>query len=228
MAQAAAHLIGQHDFTSFRSAECQAATPVRQIERLQVERRGPLVRISVTANAFLHHMVRNIVGALSTSALAGGRTRGSRTCCRHAIGRQVRPRFRRPACIWRGSSTILRLACRLPVQSRSGLMRTRIKICGLTREADVAAAVAAGADAIGFVCYPKSPRYVAPIRLRALGRELGVFAAPVLLFVNAASDLVEGALEMMPNALLQFHGDEHEPACQPVQAPVHPVGADDR
>ena len=73
-------------------------------------------------------------------------------------------------------------------------MRTRIKICGLTREADVAAAVAAGADAIGFVCYPKSPRYVPPIRLRALGREVGVFATPVLLFVNASSDLVEGAL----------------------------------
>ena len=98
-------------------------------------------------------------------------------------------------------------------------MRTRIKICGLTREADVAAAVAAGADAIGFVCYPKSPRYVAPIRLRSLGRELGVFAAPVLLFVNAASDLVEGALEMMPNALLQFHGDEHEPACSRYKRP---------
>jgi phosphoribosylanthranilate isomerase len=98
-------------------------------------------------------------------------------------------------------------------------MRTRIKICGLTREADVAAAVAAGADAIGFVCYPKSPRYVAPIRLRSLGREVGVFAAPVLLFVNAASDLVEGALEMLPNALLQFHGHEHEPACHRYQRP---------
>ena len=98
-------------------------------------------------------------------------------------------------------------------------MRTRIKICGLTREADVAAAVAAGADAIGFVCYPKSPRYVAPLRLRALGREVGVFASPVLLFVNASSDLIEGALEMMPNALLQFHGAEHEPACSRYQRP---------
>ncbi|HYM47501.1 MAG TPA: phosphoribosylanthranilate isomerase [Burkholderiaceae bacterium] len=98
-------------------------------------------------------------------------------------------------------------------------MRTRIKICGLTREADVAAAIAAGADAVGFVCYPKSPRYVPPLRLRALSRELGVFAAPVLLFVNAGSDLIEGALAMMPNALLQFHGDEHEPACSRYQRP---------
>ncbi len=98
-------------------------------------------------------------------------------------------------------------------------MRTRIKICGLTRESDVAAAIAAGADAVGFVCYPKSPRYVAPTRLRALGRELGVFAAPVLLFVNAGSDLIEGALEVMPNAVLQFHGAEHEPACSRYRRP---------
>ena len=83
----------------------------------------------------------------------------------------------------------------------------------MTREQDVVAAVAAGADAIGFVCYPKSPRYVPPARLRLLAREVGVFATPVLLFVNASADLVEGALESVPEALLQFHGDEHEPAC---------------
>lgn len=64
MQQAAMHLIGRHDFTSFRSAECRATTPVRDIEQLTVHRAGSLVHISVTANAFLHHMVRNIVGAL--------------------------------------------------------------------------------------------------------------------------------------------------------------------
>ena len=62
--QAAMHLMGQHDFTSFRSAECQAATAVRHVEELTVDRIGPLIRISIRANAFLHHMVRNIVGAL--------------------------------------------------------------------------------------------------------------------------------------------------------------------
>lgn len=98
-------------------------------------------------------------------------------------------------------------------------MRTRIKICGLTREADVAAAIAAGADAVGFVCYPKSPRYVAPLRLRALSREAGAFATPVLLFVNAGTDLIEGAIDTVPNALLQFHGTEHEPACSRYQRP---------
>jgi tRNA pseudouridine38-40 synthase len=64
MRQAAVHLVGRHDFTSFRSAECQAATPVRHVDELAVERIGPLIRISISANAFLHHMVRNIVGAL--------------------------------------------------------------------------------------------------------------------------------------------------------------------
>jgi len=83
----------------------------------------------------------------------------------------------------------------------------------LTREADVAAAIAAGADAIGFNCYPQSPRYVPPPRLRALAREAGVFVTPVLLFVNASADLIEGALDSIPGALLQFHGDEHEAAC---------------
>jgi phosphoribosylanthranilate isomerase len=92
-------------------------------------------------------------------------------------------------------------------------MRTRIKICGLTREADVAVAVTAGADAIGFNCYPKSSRHVAPARLRALARGLPPFVAPVLLFVNASADLIEDALAAVPDATLQFHGDEHEAAC---------------
>lgn len=92
-------------------------------------------------------------------------------------------------------------------------MRTRIKICGLTREADVAAASGSGADAVGFVCYPKSPRYVMPARLRALASVVAPFATPVLLFVNASPDLVEDAIASVPDAMLQFHGDEPEAAC---------------
>ena len=64
MQRAAAHLVGMHDFTSFRSAECQAASPVRVLQQLDVQRFGRWVRIRATANAFLHHMVRNIAGAL--------------------------------------------------------------------------------------------------------------------------------------------------------------------
>ena len=66
-------------------------------------------------------------------------------------------------------------------------IRTRIKICGLTREQDVDAAVAAGADAIGFVLYDKSPRHIPIERAAQLARRLPPFVTPVLLFVNAAA-----------------------------------------
>jgi len=64
MQAAGQHLIGEHDFSAFRAAECQSKSPVRRLERLEVIREGPLVHIDVTANAFLHHMVRNIAGLL--------------------------------------------------------------------------------------------------------------------------------------------------------------------
>ena len=64
MAQAAVALLGEHDFSAFRAAECQAKSPVRRLERLAVVRHGDWVLIEATANAFLHHMVRNIAGLL--------------------------------------------------------------------------------------------------------------------------------------------------------------------
>jgi phosphoribosylanthranilate isomerase len=97
--------------------------------------------------------------------------------------------------------------------------RTRIKICGLTREADVDAAVAAGADAIGFVLYAKSPRAVTVERAAELARRLPPFVMPVCLFVNAEPELVAQAVAAMPQALLQFHGDETPAQCQ---APARP------
>jgi tRNA pseudouridine38-40 synthase len=64
MAQAARQLVGEHDFSAFRAAECQAKSPVRRLEHVGVERDGDWVTIEATANAFLHHMVRNIAGLL--------------------------------------------------------------------------------------------------------------------------------------------------------------------
>lgn len=64
MREAAGHLVGKHDFSAFRSAECQARSPIRSVRRLALERRDGLVCVTVEANAFLHHMVRNIVGSL--------------------------------------------------------------------------------------------------------------------------------------------------------------------
>lgn len=64
MREAAQALVGTHDFTSFRSSQCQAASPVRSLERLTIQQRGRFILFSLRANAFLHHMVRNIVGSL--------------------------------------------------------------------------------------------------------------------------------------------------------------------
>lgn len=64
MQQAADYLVGEHDFSSFRAVECQAKTPVRTISALQVRRHGDMIVFTLKANAFLHHMVRNIVGSL--------------------------------------------------------------------------------------------------------------------------------------------------------------------
>ncbi|MFO7602877.1 MAG: tRNA pseudouridine(38-40) synthase TruA [Gammaproteobacteria bacterium] len=66
MQQAAMHLIGKHDFSSYRAAGCQARSPVREIYRLEVSRRGEMIFLDIEANAFLHHMVRNIAGVLMT------------------------------------------------------------------------------------------------------------------------------------------------------------------
>lgn len=91
--------------------------------------------------------------------------------------------------------------------------RTRIKICGLTREDDVDVAVAAGADAIGFVLYAKSPRHVTPQRAAELARRLPPFVSPVLLFVNEDASQIKAACDQVPSAILQFHGDESPAQC---------------
>jgi phosphoribosylanthranilate isomerase len=91
--------------------------------------------------------------------------------------------------------------------------RTRIKICGLTREADIDAAVEAGADAVGFVLYDKSPRFVTQARAAELARRLPPFVMPVGLFVNARDAEVDAACAAIPQLLLQFHGDETPAQC---------------
>ena len=91
--------------------------------------------------------------------------------------------------------------------------RTRIKICGVSREADIAAAVEAGADAVGLVFHPGSPRLVTAERAAQLARTLPPYVTPVGLFVNAAQAEVERILALVPALVLQFHGDESPEAC---------------
>ena len=100
------------------------------------------------------------------------------------------------------------------------MSRTRIKICGLTRVEDVAAAVAAGADAIGFVFYPKSPRYVTADAAAQLIFTAPPFVSTVGLFVNASVEEVAAVLQQAPLSLLQFHGDETPEQCAAIAAAV--------
>jgi phosphoribosylanthranilate isomerase len=97
--------------------------------------------------------------------------------------------------------------------------RTRIKICGFTREADVDAASAAGADAIGLNLYPKSARAVTPARARELAACMPPLVTPVLLFVNATPTEVAAGIEAVPHAVLQFHGDESPAECEAAARP---------
>lgn len=94
------------------------------------------------------------------------------------------------------------------------MSRTRIKICGITREEDLDAAVEAGADAIGFVFYPPSPRYLSNQRAAELARRVPPFVTRVGLFVDPAPETLAETLAAVPLDLLQFQGDESPAACE--------------
>jgi phosphoribosylanthranilate isomerase len=98
--------------------------------------------------------------------------------------------------------------------------RTRIKICGLTRAEDVAEVVAGGADAIGFVFYPPSPRYVSIEQAATLVAAVPPFVSTVGLFVNATVDEVKAVAAQVPLSLLQFHGDETPALCAEISQAV--------
>ncbi|MFY9315680.1 MAG: phosphoribosylanthranilate isomerase [Burkholderiales bacterium] len=92
-------------------------------------------------------------------------------------------------------------------------MRTRVKICGMTRAEDIQAAARAGADAIGLVFYPPSPRCLSPDRARLLAGEVPAFVSTVALFVNPAAAQVNEVLDRVRPSMLQFHGEEAPEFC---------------
>ena len=92
-------------------------------------------------------------------------------------------------------------------------MRTRVKICGITRAEDGRAAARAGVDAIGLVFYPNSPRFVTPAQAADICRILPPFVSVVALFVDAPREQVEEVLKSVPVDLLQFHGSESAEQC---------------
>ncbi|MCG8068913.1 MAG: phosphoribosylanthranilate isomerase [Candidatus Thiodiazotropha taylori] len=92
-------------------------------------------------------------------------------------------------------------------------MRTRIKICGITRTEDALTATRLGADAIGLVFYPPSPRSVSPEQAQRIVKSLPPFVTVVGLFVNQDRAVIEQILNQVPLDLLQFHGDESAEDC---------------
>ncbi|WP_019622287.1 phosphoribosylanthranilate isomerase [Amphritea japonica] len=98
-------------------------------------------------------------------------------------------------------------------------MRTRVKICGITRLEDALAAIDAGADALGFVFYPPSPRSVEATVAEAIIKQLPPFVTTVALFVNESPDQVRAVLDQTGIDLLQFHGDESPDYCNQFERP---------
>jgi phosphoribosylanthranilate isomerase len=92
-------------------------------------------------------------------------------------------------------------------------MRTRVKICGITRIEDGLAAARAGADAIGLVFYPNSPRYVEPEQAAEIASAMPPFVSKVALFVNAPAEEINAVLQQVSIDLIQFHGNECPDYC---------------
>ncbi len=110
-------------------------------------------------------------------------------------------------------------------------MRVRTKICGITNIEDAMQAIEAGADALGFVFYPPSPRHVSLAQAESISRQLPPFITRVGLFVNAQREDVEAACRTLALDLLQFHGDESESDCldfgKPYIKAIRIQGSDD-
>ena len=98
-------------------------------------------------------------------------------------------------------------------------MRTRVKICGITRAEDAQAAVSHGADAIGLIFYEPSPRYLPHARAREIVERTPPFVATVAVFVNPSREAVERVVRECGVALLQFHGDEPPEFCGSFSVP---------
>ena len=99
-------------------------------------------------------------------------------------------------------------------------MRTRAKICGITRIQDINSVVHAGADAIGLVFYPPSPRHVNIEQAQGLLQNIPAYVQVVGLFVNATTDEIAAVLKQVPLDILQFHGDESPEQCQAIAQQV--------
>lgn len=99
------------------------------------------------------------------------------------------------------------------------ITRIRVKVCGITRQEDAAFAISQGADALGFVFYPKSPRCVTVAQASTIVRAIPAFVSSVGLFVDQSAADVERVLDSVPLSLLQFHGNETAEFCRSFNRP---------
>jgi len=98
-------------------------------------------------------------------------------------------------------------------------MRTRVKICGITRIEDAQQTVDAGADAIGLVFYEKSPRFVSNVQAQAISQTIPVFVTRVALFKDADKQTIQSTLDNVEIDLIQFHGSESAEFCEQFALP---------
>ncbi len=99
------------------------------------------------------------------------------------------------------------------MQTSKPMTRTRIKICGITRLEDALEASKLGVDAVGFVFYNKSPRYIDPQKAASIIRQLPPFVSAVGLFVNPSQEFIAEVLQTVPLGVIQLHGDETPDFC---------------
>ncbi len=111
------------------------------------------------------------------------------------------------------------MAFRQPLLKQRIFMRTRVKICGITRCEDAQAATDAGADAIGLVFYEKSPRFVSNTQAAEISQSISVFVSRVALFKDAGKAIIQSVLRDVEIDLIQFHGSETADFCEQFELP---------
>jgi len=199
MRDAARALVGEHDFSAFSRGRMQAKTPVRTVHAIAIEQHADEIDFVIRANAFLQHMVRNIVGCLVY--VGGGKAAPrwiARGCWLRATATRRRPHSRRRAC----TSTAWNTKQNGVLHSENARQDLRI-----TRTGDARAAAEAGADAIRSRLLSPSPRYLSVERAVEIRDALPPFVQTGRALRQRAWREIAQVIGRVHPAMLQFHGE---------------------